>query len=479
MKLYDATNGTGNLLSTGSLTQTIVANTANTVNVTFNGVVASLSIGLGASGTAGTSASIPVMVNALDADGNTIVGPGVYVNASDTPLTIALSDSDSSGATALSTTSVTQPTSGITISYTGLAIVPATISASATGITTNTTMFTPTLQPIVVTTGDTQNPSFAGIDFYATSGTGSTGSFTISEVGWTNAPYDKTLSVTPGSGCTNIGGVVQTGNSFAATVAGTPSPGTCTVVTLSDGAGQSQAVTLAYTLYGYSGALQNLTLPAGVTSITITALGAYGGGAGGSGAGEIGTFAVTAGTALNVLAGQAGATAGNSAGGGGGGSFVYVAGAASPLIAGGGGGGGGATGDPGSNASFSETGSTGDNTGGIGGTDGNGGGCVVNSGGGGGYSTGGNTCNAVAGGASVMAGGAGGLNATFADGGFGGGGAAAGPGGGGGGYSGGGGGGDLGPVGAGGGGGSFNAGTNASTTRGALIGGNGNVIIVW
>ena len=137
VNLYDAANGSGNLLSTGTVTQTIVANTANSVNLTFNGVVASLSIALSESVTSGTAATVGVAVDALDADGNTIVGPGIYVDASGTPVTIALSDSDTSGATTLSQTSITQPTTGITLAYDGAAItsVPA-ISASATDLTT-------------------------------------------------------------------------------------------------------------------------------------------------------------------------------------------------------------------------------------------------------------------------------------------------------------------------------------------------------
>ena len=83
LKLFDAANAGGNLLSTGSLVQSIVIDQANTVSVTFNGVVASLMVAVTPSSvSAGTPATVAVTVNALDADGNTIVGPGVYVNAS-------------------------------------------------------------------------------------------------------------------------------------------------------------------------------------------------------------------------------------------------------------------------------------------------------------------------------------------------------------------------------------------------------------
>ena len=109
--------------------------------------------------------------------------------------------------------------------------------------------------------------------------------------------------------------------------------------------GSNEVVTCSYT-----GALQSWTVPTGVVSVTIMALGAGGGygngNSGGSGAGESGTFAVTPGTTLDVIVGQAG-EGGIIGGGGGGGSYLYNATApspADPLIAAGGGGAGGALG---------------------------------------------------------------------------------------------------------------------------------------
>ncbi len=75
VNLYDGASASGNVLSQGSTTQSIVAGQANSVNVAFNGVVVSIGVTLGsASVTTGTPASIPVMVAAKDASGNTIVG---------------------------------------------------------------------------------------------------------------------------------------------------------------------------------------------------------------------------------------------------------------------------------------------------------------------------------------------------------------------------------------------------------------------
>lgn len=136
VNLYDGSNATGNLLSTGTLTQTIVIDQANSVSVTFNGVVASLSVALSPrSVIVGTPATIAVTANALDADGNTIIGPGSYSSASGGALTVNLADSDGSGATHLSQSSLSAPTSGITLSYNGASIPNPTISATASGLT--------------------------------------------------------------------------------------------------------------------------------------------------------------------------------------------------------------------------------------------------------------------------------------------------------------------------------------------------------
>jgi hypothetical protein len=340
VNLYDAQNGTGNLLSTGSVTQAIVIDQSNSVNVTFNGVVKSLAISLGASATAGTASSVPVTVNALDADGNTIVGPGNYVDAHGNPVTITLSDSDTSGATSLSQTSITAPASGITLNYSGLAIAPATIAASATGFTRVNTSFAPTLQPIVVTIRDSLNPNFAGVDLYAVTGIGSSATFTASEAGWTNAPFNKSLTVTASSGCANIGSIAQSGNSFTATVASSPSAGTCTA-SISDSSGQSQTVTLAYTRFDYTGASQSITVPSGVTQATITAAGAAGGN-GGQAAGGLGgtmaaTLPLTTGSSLDVEVGGAGGDSPLGAGGYNGGGTSDSTAMGPPGGAGGGG----------------------------------------------------------------------------------------------------------------------------------------------
>jgi hypothetical protein len=157
VNLYDGAAGAGSVLSNGLLTQTILNDQANTVNVTFNGIVASFSILLNpTSVTVGTSTTVNVTVNALDADGNTIVGPGAYIaNATNALMTVALADSDTSGATQLATTSFTAPPIATTLSYDGTAIANPTITVSAPDVASQTAILTvaPAAFGAVLTTG--------------------------------------------------------------------------------------------------------------------------------------------------------------------------------------------------------------------------------------------------------------------------------------------------------------------------------------
>ena len=133
---FDGPDAGGNKLSTTTLTgQLIVADQVNTVPVTLSGIPASVVLTLAQlQPPFGSAATIPLTVAAKDVDGNTIIGAAPYVNAGGSPLTISISDSDTSGATALSTTTVTSPATGVNVTYTGATIASATFSASAAGI---------------------------------------------------------------------------------------------------------------------------------------------------------------------------------------------------------------------------------------------------------------------------------------------------------------------------------------------------------
>ena len=126
----------GHPLSTSSVSATITQSVANTVNLTFNGIPAALSVSLSNSApTAGTATVITLSANTLDAGGNVIVGPGSYADALGNPLTLMLRDNDASGATGLFLPSGTVcPTTAPVTLATSLALTaPALICAAYSG----------------------------------------------------------------------------------------------------------------------------------------------------------------------------------------------------------------------------------------------------------------------------------------------------------------------------------------------------------
>ncbi len=111
------------------MTATIVAGQANTVNVSFGGVIQSIKVSaLQGAFTSGVASSLGIVVNAADADHYTIVGPQPYA----TPITLSLSDA--SGTTTLSASQVNTPEDPVQLKYNGGAgFSSATISASVSG----------------------------------------------------------------------------------------------------------------------------------------------------------------------------------------------------------------------------------------------------------------------------------------------------------------------------------------------------------
>jgi len=141
--LYAGPNATGAVLSTTSLLLTIVPGTNSPFALTLNGVAASIAVNVTKGSNlipGGYPTTLPVVVTAKDASGATIVGPGNYANP------IALTNADASGVTTLSTTTVTSPSTTVTLTYApsdanrgvlalpGLPVGATTIGASATGV---------------------------------------------------------------------------------------------------------------------------------------------------------------------------------------------------------------------------------------------------------------------------------------------------------------------------------------------------------
>ncbi len=134
---WDAAGGTGNALSRQSIMFTVTAGGPNMLALTLNGVVSAVAVVLPIANPAGGLAvTLPVDVNAYDADNNIIVGPGVYVDASGNPLTITLTDSDGSGATHLSSTTLTAPAT-VTMTYSGAAVSNARIAPNVSSLSSS------------------------------------------------------------------------------------------------------------------------------------------------------------------------------------------------------------------------------------------------------------------------------------------------------------------------------------------------------
>jgi virginiamycin B lyase len=131
---YDQENGAGSILSENTVAETILPGQTNALTISLNGVVASISLQVETSVVQiGIAATVPLSVNAYDADGRLIIGPGSYDPA------LTLYDSDTSGATRLSHSTISGPSTQESVTYSGAEVAgdSAVISASAGSVTTN------------------------------------------------------------------------------------------------------------------------------------------------------------------------------------------------------------------------------------------------------------------------------------------------------------------------------------------------------
>ncbi|HTU83152.1 MAG TPA: hypothetical protein VMF61_13540, partial [Candidatus Acidoferrales bacterium] len=138
---FDGPRGTGTQLAAGNVAATIASGKNDLVRISLRGTAASLSLSIADPyPPAGTPATTVVRANALDADGNVIVGQ--YASP------IILSDSDASGATALSSTSVADSAAKVDLAYTGAPLSVATIGAATGGVRAVTKPFVPSARTV-------------------------------------------------------------------------------------------------------------------------------------------------------------------------------------------------------------------------------------------------------------------------------------------------------------------------------------------
>ncbi len=233
--IYQGLNQTGATLS--SLPQspatvfTIAEGQTNVVlPLILNGVPASVVVAPQVTSVnGGVSTTIPVSVVVQDAGGNIIVGPGAYANP------ITLTNTDGSGTTTLSTTTLTAPGQTVTLTYNGGYFAsPLTLSATVSGATVTPASITEIPGALVVAcssgcgaaNGSTPNPVAISEGGYGS------GTFTLSG-GGTSCNFDPATSITASNGSAGVN------------VYGDPAGGTCTL-SVTDSHSQNLTATLSY-----------------------------------------------------------------------------------------------------------------------------------------------------------------------------------------------------------------------------------------
>ncbi len=160
---YSSTTGSGTPLSIDPTLNVNIVSGANAVSVTLNGVVASLAFSpLSANALDGTASSGSASINALDAFGDTIIGPGLYAMANGSADSIAVTcqtglsaKNSGGGAATLPETGPSAAGNVASIAYDGTA-VGATSGGALTCTATDSTL------PVALTATFTLNLSAAG-----------------------------------------------------------------------------------------------------------------------------------------------------------------------------------------------------------------------------------------------------------------------------------------------------------------------------
>jgi hypothetical protein len=257
LTVFDAANGKGNKLASGSAIRKIVEAKKNAAVALLAGIPKYLIFGTVPGGTAGTPVVAPLPLSVQDADRDAI--SGAYA----TPVTVT--DSDTSAiaqGSALSldggapTRSVQLTSSAaLTLNYGGLAMSPVTLSASAAGAASGQAQFSPALSSIHYT--GPRNAGAPEIDLYnpASGQPGFSGTFTLSQAGWSGSGFEHGFTYALGgtnNNCSSYTIVPASGSDspYTVSVAATHKAGTCTMTLSGATSNSTQPVILTYTVSG-------------------------------------------------------------------------------------------------------------------------------------------------------------------------------------------------------------------------------------
>jgi len=152
IKTYASTDGSGTPLSLNTASLDVKIGQVNPITVSLDGVVATLGLYLAPNFlNSGTASSVTATFEAFDSAGDLIVGPGVPVDATNTPVTPSLATSDLTGAIAIG--AFNSGTASWPVSYNGAAISSPNMTVSASGYTSVGVALT------VYSAGETPSPS--------------------------------------------------------------------------------------------------------------------------------------------------------------------------------------------------------------------------------------------------------------------------------------------------------------------------------
>jgi len=134
VQTFASTDGSGTPLSRNTIAISIVQDQTNNVPVTLNGVVSTLVLTLSPSSvTAGTAQAVTASLGGKDAAGDSIVGPGSFVDATGAALTPTLQSSDATDFAVGAQSGYSWP-----IAYNGANVAAPTITLSAGSLTNAT-----------------------------------------------------------------------------------------------------------------------------------------------------------------------------------------------------------------------------------------------------------------------------------------------------------------------------------------------------
>jgi hypothetical protein len=256
--VYDAANGTGKVLSRGSLIATILANKANVFVASPPRVAAHATFGsvpAGAGGTPFSPAALSLAVK--DADYDTISGtftPPVTIADNDTSALPQGSYLTLNGGGAVHATMATSSSAVLAIGYGGLAIAPATIVATIGSTAIGQVQFAPLLSAVAYTGTNNGNRPVPEIDLYSNiSGQpGYSGAFTLTQTGWSTSPYLRPFTFVPSgtnNNCSSFS-IVQTSPApptYSVNPIASAKPGLCTMMLTGASGSSSTPVVLTYT----------------------------------------------------------------------------------------------------------------------------------------------------------------------------------------------------------------------------------------